>query len=353
VISMQTGAPILTEHGVAHSSDESFADYWDEDDDGGFYGNWKHDGDEELEPRGPLTAAAARNYGDGRVVVTGDQNMFGDAWLHFGHNFALFMNTMQWLAGQEDAAPLRGARPSGLNVGLDMSVNEFRVGRKGADGYYTSFVNWNRDRAVSASARVGVDSADDVLFLLEPTVEVDEASIERIEDYFAEGKTVILTFEADDIAEETVSLLEELAPDFSLSVDGETYRVSEDAEELVDLEVPASEGARKLDSDYLDVDDLEVASLDGGGGLSKYLLEIDSEWGESFMTAQNGEASIDVARRSERGDGELIVFIQDGFWRNRTLGDSETDPPTEDNADAIELQYRLLDYLTETHRRSD
>ncbi|MFW5968536.1 MAG: hypothetical protein ACOCV2_13515 [Persicimonas sp.] len=350
MISMQTGAPILTDHGIAHSSDESFADYWDEDDKGGFYGNWKHDGDEDLEPRGPLAAVAAREYGEGRVVVTGDQNMFGDAWLHFGHNFELFMNAMQWLAGEEDAAPVREARPEGLNIGLDMAPNEFRVGRKGDWGYYVFFVNLNRDRDVTASAKMGVDNADDVLFLMEPTVELDQESIERIEAFFEQGKTVMLSFEADRIAPETVSMLQEIAPDFSLEADGTTYEVSEDAEEFEDLDIDPVEGPLGLASSQLDVDDLEVASLNGGQGLSKYLLEVSSEWGEPFVTAESGDGSVDVARRASVDDGELIVFVQDGFWRNRTLGDSETDEPTSENADAIELQYRLLDYLKEASR---
>src|SRR5690554_8116164 len=67
VISPQTGGPLLGAHGVAWTSPSSFADFWNVEDTGGFYGNWRFDGDEAVEPRGPLAMVAAAQYGDGRV----------------------------------------------------------------------------------------------------------------------------------------------------------------------------------------------------------------------------------------------------------------------------------------------
>lgn len=354
MISLQTGAPLFGDYGIARTSDRSFADYWDESDNTGYYGNWSFDGDEELEPKGPLSVVAARQYGQGRVVVVGDQNIFGDAWLYFGNNFELMMNAFQWLAGQEDAPALRSKRPAGFNIGLDLAHDEFLVGRNSQDGYYPFYVNFNRDHEVTANARLGIDSDDDTLVLLDPSVSFDAAALARIRGYFERGKTVVVSFEADDLSAATVELLAQLAPDFSIDVGQTHYDFAQtDPEELAHLTIPRREGAHALSSPAVDVDGLEVSSMPRPGqnsdeGLSPYMLAITSKWGDPFIRARHGGETVDVARRKAVGTGELVVFIQDGFWRNRTLGYSETTPPTDQNRDAIELQYRLIDYLKHT-----
>jgi hypothetical protein len=355
MVSLQTGGPIFGDHGVGFTSDDSFGDYWDESSGTGFYGNWRHDGDDALEPRGPLPVVAAREYGQGRVVVVGDQNIFGDAWLHFGNNFELFMNSIQWLAGLEDEPPLRASRLSGLNIGVELVYDEFGVGRNTNDGYYVFFVNLNRDSEVSASGRMGINPDDDVLMLMQPSIRLDRPAVERVRNYFEQGKTVVLSFEADSAPEATIELLTELAPDFSVTVDGQQHQLSElAAGHLSGLEFDHVEAPLAIESDALEVDGLEVATQTyphqtEPDDLSHYLLEISSEWGDPFITAEApGGATLDIARRKEIADGELIVFLQDGFWRNRTLGNKETEPPSEEAADAVELQFRLLDYLKET-----
>jgi hypothetical protein len=350
MISLQTGAPIFGDYGVARTSAGGFADFWDEADTTGYYGNWRHDGDDEIEPRGKLPVVQARQYGNGRVVVAGDQNMFGDAWLHYGNNFELFTNTFQWLADKEETAPLRAAPRAGFNIGLDMSHNNFQVGRNSRDGYYVFYVNLNRDHDITANARMDIGQYDDALMLMDPSVNFDEDAIERVRGYFDHGKTVVLSFEADDISAVSVELLEQIAPEFSVTVDQTTYRATEGADSFEDLEVRRLQGEFALESEALSVADLSLSSLGRVGenddeGLSPYLLEITSEWGDPFIMTRHGGDVVDIARHKAIGEGELIVFVQDGFWRNRTLGTSETTPPTQQNAHAVELQYRLLDYL--------
>jgi hypothetical protein len=351
MISLQTGAPVLGDHGIARLSERGFGDYWDPEDTSGYYGNWRFDGDPELEPQGRLPVVQAREYGDGRVVVVGDQNIFGDAWLYFGDNFEFLMNTFQWLAGAEDRPPLRDARPAGFNLGLDMSHNDFMVGRTAEDAYYVFYVNLNRDHEVTADARMQLETWDDALMLLDPTEKFDEEAIDKVRQYFRDGKTVVLSLEADRVSTASVELLAEIAPQFSVSVAETRYTVTDaDPDTFENLDVPRVEGVFTLESEAMDVAGLEVSALPRGGenedeGLSPYLLEITSEWGDPFITARSGGDVVDIARRKKIGDGELVVFIQDGFFRNRTLGHSETTAPTEQNADAVELQYRLLDYL--------
>lgn len=360
MISPQTGGPILGEHGVAWTSKQSYGDYWDETDTGGFYGNWRFDGDESIEPRGPLAMVSAADYGDGRVVVVGDQNIFGDAWLYFADNFDLMMNSFQWLAGREGEAPLRAARPSGYNIGLDMSRNEFNLGGGKDEDFYPFYVNFNRDHLVTARARLGVDTDDEALFIMNPSMDYDAAAIRRIRSFFKQGKTVVLSFEADAIEPATIALLAELAPDFSLRVGGEDLEfVTTPESELSDLDIAKIAGTHPIESEVLDVEGLKLSMMrrpvqNPSGDLPPYLLDISSTWGSSFVSAMastsgapesNGIKRVEIARRKKIDNGELVVFLQDGFFRNRTLGHSEVTPPTEQNRDAIEFQYRLIDYL--------
>lgn len=351
MISLQTGAPVFGDFGIARLSERGFGDYWDPEDLSGYYGDWNHNGDPEVEPKGRLPVVQAREYGDGRVVVVGDQNIFGDAWLHFGDNFEFLMNTFQWLAGAEDRPPLRDARLAGFNLGVDMSHNDFDVGRTGDDDYYVFYVHLNRDHDVSADAQMRLETWNDALMLLSPDKPFDEEALDKVRQYFRDGKTVVLSLEADHLSQASVDLLADIAPEFSLTVDATRYVAAQAAAgEMVDLEIPHLEKTFLLDSPVIPISNLSVSSLPrrsqiGDEGLSPYLLEISSEWGDPFITARSGGDVVDIARRKAIGEGELIVFVQDGFFRNRTLGYSETTPPTDQTADAIELQYRLLDYL--------
>ena len=370
MISPQTGGPIFGDHGLAWSSEASFADYWNKEETSGFYGDFNQGEDKELEPGGPLAMVAAREYGKGRVVVVGDQNMFGDAWLFFANNFDLMMNSFQWLAKKEDDSPaLREQKPRGFQIGLEMSHNNYRPGRQLQDGYYVHFVHYNRDPEVTAHARLNIDPSDDALILLDPERPYDESDIALIKDYFKEGKTVVLSFNADRIEPGTAGLLRALAPDFLLryaDLSDEPRRI--DATELRvdernDLDIRHFRGHHALISDHIDVDGLYLTSAQRPShplpeeGLPPSLLAVSSEWGQPLLQVrvrdeEAGEDDelvdhqiIDIARVQEIDQGRLVILIQDGFWRNRSLGTSEVTRPADEFTDAITLHYRLLDWL--------
>lgn len=365
MISPQTGGPIFGDFGLAWTSDQSFADYWDEEEESGFYGNWRFDGDEILEPKGPLALVAAREYGEGRVVVVGDQNLFGDAWLHFGDNFDLMMNSFQWLAGQEDAPLLREQKPRNFQIGLDMAHNDFAPGRNYEDAYYVHFVHYNRDPEVTARARTRLEPDNDALILLDPNDEFEPQDLEIIKGYFRAGKTVVLSLNADKIRPGALSLLGEIAPDFSFNIntiDGDKETISLPSGSIdAPLELPAArlEGHHALRSDEVEVAGLKLASAPREveplpGGLSPYLLAVSSDWGAPLVQAEVDESSargalasgrVDIARVKQVQNGQLLVLLQDGFFRNRTLGTREVIQPDEAYMDAVEFQYRLLDWL--------
>ena len=361
MISFQTGGVMTKEHGVAFLSDRGFADLWDESDLNGFYGNWTFDGDEDKEPKGKNSAlVVAKTYGQGRVVIVGDQNIYGDAWLHFGHNFEHALNIVEWVSGQDDpATPLRQIRPAGLNIAHDIALSEYKPGRSGAEDYYAFFVHWNRDPSVTArGALTWTPERHDALVLTSPTKAPSAQELARVQSFLDQGKRVVLTFEAHKLHQSaaTLELLRALAPELVLTADGQAapIELSQPSAQVLDALKAISpiklDRPLRLISQALPVEDLTLANysrerVDGQDKLSPYLVPVRTSWGEPLIQVQHDGQTYDLARRKRVQKGELILFLQDGFWKNQTLGDKETSVPSPEAINAVELQYRLIDHL--------
>lgn len=98
-LGVQTGGPVDPKYGVAWTSPEAWADQWiagpyGEEGGPAFYGNWRRD---EGETDGPLAVVAALEYGKGRIVLVGDQNMLGDLFINYADNWRLWLNATAWL----------------------------------------------------------------------------------------------------------------------------------------------------------------------------------------------------------------------------------------------------------------
>ena len=358
MISFQTGGPVNKEHGTAFLSERGFADFWNEEETKGFYGNWKHDGDDKLEPKGKDVAlVAAAQYGKGRVVVIGDQNIYGDAWLHFGDNFKHVLNVFEWAASKDQGeSPLRDTIPKGLNIGHDINFSEYSPGQSGFQDYYAMFVNWNRDQGVTARGTLHPNpKLHDAYVLTTPSKSPTPQELEQIQGYLDAGKRVVLSFEANKISrfKATLEVIKALAPEFSLEVNDQTVRFDQDiaalTQQLSSLSIPQHAAPVRLTSSVLDVDDLEVAAYtrkrvkDKDDELTPYMLKVKSSWG-SPMLQSKGERW-DIMRRKRVGPGELIIVLQDGFWKNQTLGTKETSPPESEAVDAVKLHYAFIDHL--------
>ncbi|MBA2663953.1 MAG: hypothetical protein H0U74_16815 [Bradymonadaceae bacterium] len=345
------GAPLAQGgEGVAFTSDRSFADLWNEEETSGFYGDWLWNADATAEPKGPLNGVVTGRYGAGRIAIAGDQNMFGDAWLHFGNNFELALNIFEWTAQQETTGDLRlrDTKPVGLDIGLDASRNSYNTGRVAADGYYTFFVHANRDTDVTARATTRLENHHDALILLSPTSDYSPAEIAIIGGYLESGRRVVITFEAESIHASTAKLVEALAPDFSVSARGESATITQGAAAFHALDIERINAPLTLQSQKLMVSDIELATATGSRDqppTNRYLLDVTSSWGEPLLTASSGTVSVDIARSKLVGQGELIIFLQDGFFRNRTMGYKETEAPRAHSTASVKLQYKFLDYL--------
>ena len=379
MISLQTGGPVETENaagGVAFTSEDSFADYWDPEDTGGYYGNWKFDGDEEVEPKGPLEVVSAVEYGEGRVVVVGDQNIFGDAWTHFGDNFQLAMNAFEWAAKQTDKAeiPLRDVRPVGTLIGSDQRHSDYSGGKQGANSFFAYYVNLNRDPEITGRASIRLSNEEDVLMLMDPTVVFTAEDVEGVRSYLKSGKKVVLTFEPDEVSEAAAGLLRALAPDFQIESGDAAAKIA-DAGALEEFAPTRVTGSRlPLSSDQLDVEGLEVGSYDGDPTdeeateeYEPYLFDVTSSWGPSHenitFTVSNagfypgGGGALRSGLRHARRDLRRLVRLRPAVeraepagWR-RPRGQGETTRPLR-SASRIRTQSRTshppLDHIGDT-----
>ena len=364
LLGFQTGGPMRSldpakAQGTALTSSSAYEDFWDESTGAGFYGDWALDIDSGLEARGPFPVAMAANYGKGRVMVVGDQNIYGDAFVHFGDNFRHVMNSFEWLAKQRQLSPtpLADIKPAGFNIGVDARLNKRAIASGAKDNYYTFFINFNRDQEVTGRGITRLDQQDDALILPSPKQEVSADDLEDIVNYLDDGKKVVLTFELNQLDQNTyrptLDLLKKLAPDFSVQIEGgTTIRLTDTSENIASTLSAANfqklTSPSTLQSSRLDVDGIELASVDlqttsESSTRTPYLLKLRSAWGEPLLATAEGDYTI--ARSKRLGNGELIIFVQDGFWRNRTTGESESDPPTAEATQATNLQYALIDYL--------
>jgi len=102
-IAFQSGGCVDSRHGIIHSSNRSWGDWaniptYGESNSPGFYGDFQQ---QPIERTGPLAAVAAKEYGNGRIVVLGDQNCFGGVFLNYLDNRKLALQTFHWLAKRE------------------------------------------------------------------------------------------------------------------------------------------------------------------------------------------------------------------------------------------------------------
>jgi len=361
LISFQTGGTLLTDQGTAFLSESAFGDFWDEDNDEGFYGNWTFDGDPEVEPQGAdIAVVAAAEYGQGRVMVVSDQNIYGDVWLHFADNFAHALNGFEWVAGgaPQDGLRLREQPVRGLDISVELSRAGYALGQGSANRYYGLFHHLNRHQGVTARAEAHLDRDRDVLWLPTPRETYSATDVQHVQDHLRKGRRVVLSFDLASLSADTVALMQALAPEFSFEVGGQTETLGGEPEAVSQAHRariwPQLDGWQRLKAashpcgmqTYVpaDLDGLEVAALASvaeGQDPTASLLDVRSDWGRSLLSA----GPVDLARVAPSLGGELVVILQDSFLRSGTLGGNEATAPVDEAKDAPKVLYGLLDYL--------
>jgi hypothetical protein len=338
---------------IAWTSEHGYGDFWDEDSDQiSLTGNFRYD---EGEPKGHLPVIAAAEYGEGRVVVVGDQNIFGDLWLHAVNNFELALNTFEWLAKKEDGElPLR-VQPlvTSYTVGFDLHHTRWNVAHKGCRGFAPFYFAFNRSPDVSAKGLTSFSGTEDALVFPDPETPYDEQELAEISAYLDNGKTIVIATDVVTGSDGSRQLLANLAPDFEFEIMGQILSVDELPVDGVDGSFVGTDEF-PLSSPVLDVSDLKAAGHQFGEtgcnpeaveDRAPFLRELTSSWGSPFLQAEVDGSVVDLIRIKEVSNGKLIVFLQDDFVRNQTLGGWHQ-APTDSNRGSHLFVDRLVDYLS-------
>ena len=377
----QTGAALVTDHGFTFTSPDGFADFWNlgEEDDPGYYGNgfWDRgecgadgicvplgsasdgmscasDDDCEGEPRGSLPTMAATSFGAGRVAVVADQNIFGDEWLFVAQNFELVSNIFEWLAFNEDAqVPLRARLEDRYTVvGFEIEKTLWNIAVGGCEHFFPFFINFNRTENVAGRGIEKYTGAEDVLVFTDPAETFSQEEIGQLEGYLSDGKTIVLLSDITLSRAGARQLMETFIPDVSFSSKA-SFSLAElpAGDDLVETVVQDEEFV--FLSDTLPIDGMRMAGHVYPSGVEcplgiedaqPYMRQLTVEGGEPLLQAEVGGEVADVAKIFSVNGGRVIVFFQDGFWRNQTLG-WELQRPSTSTADAHEIEYAFIDWL--------
>jgi hypothetical protein len=338
---------------IGWTSEDGYGDFWNEDSTHvSLTGNFSYD---EGEPKGNLPVIAAAEYGEGRVVVVGDQNIFGDLWLHAVDNFELALNAFEWLAKKEGSAtPLR-AQPlvTPYTVGFDLHHTRWNVAHKGCRGFAPFYFAFNRSPDVSAKGLTSFVGTEDALVFPDPETPYGDDELAEISSYLDNGKTLVIVTDVVSGSEGARQLLAELVPDFEVDVMGQTLFVDDLPVDGLETSFVGTEEF-PLSSPVLDVSALKAAGHQYPEGScnpetveerAPVLRKLTSSWGEPFLQAEVDGAIVDLIRTKEVGKGTMIVFLQDDFVRNQTLGGWHQ-VPNDSNRGSHLFVDRMVDYLS-------
>jgi len=223
-LGVQTGGEVDSRFAVAWSSDDAWPDKsicppYMENVSQGFYGNFIQDPDE---PTGRLGVVLAKEFGKGRIVIVGDQNMISDPFLNYGDNYRLWLNSFSWLLQDEtiaDANAYQQWKPDWLNGSLWM-VEDFDRREFGSDkehGMYNAWVLLNRHYwAFAYDKRTTEKAVADLAVLIDGyTVSPDELIAELV-THLRLGKNLLSLHTSPDVLEAENSTIRRILDAFGL-----------------------------------------------------------------------------------------------------------------------------------------
>ena len=324
--SLQTGGPLDGPGGIGYTSPSGWGDKWNPEMKDGYYGNWTKDPDEVS---GPQSVVQAVEYGLGRVVVVGDQNIFGDPYIHFLDNRTLALNAFEWLAHRE-GEKLRNQPLVGLNIHIDTSADNLSCGKSGLPDHYTFYTNLNRVAAVSALAtRNTLPWTPDVIMWLEPTRTVEESMLEEAENVLISGGQVVIIVHPGQLSASSTQLLKHF---------GVANHYEDTAGNPLDLTTAAVTQNVSHVTLHQKLRSREI-QLDSCPAITCPEHEV---W---TATDANG-VSCDVLCEFPKLNGRVLVSFAGAFYRRSALGDVH-DVPKNASEMAYLLELGLTDVLLE------
>jgi hypothetical protein len=178
-IGLLAAGPIVGPGSVAWTSEEGFSDFWDPDNPPSYWGNFRQDPEEPTKSNSILNAL---EFGDGRIVVVGDQNVFGNAYLGVGDNIHLLMNIVEWLSKNEKDFSMENMPFP--EIGVDQRTDDNSIGDSGLSGYLSFYGHLSRQGyALNRAYFSEPETVPDILIALEPQFYVsneDKGSYQKV-----------------------------------------------------------------------------------------------------------------------------------------------------------------------------
>ncbi len=314
--SLQTGGPLDGPGGIGFTSPSGWGDKWNPDMKDGYYGNWTRDPDEVS---GPQSVAQAVEYGSGRVFVVGDQNIFGDPYIHFIDNRPLALNAFEWLAHRE-GENLRDQPLPGLNIRIDTAADNLSCGKSGMPDHYTFYTNLNRVAAVSALAtRRPLPWTPDVLMWLEPSRTVEDDVLEEADAVLASGGQLAIVVHPGQMTAASIQLLQHFGlADVYEDPSGNPVDLAASSVNQTLSEVTLRQKLRTRE--------IRLASCPAIACP-----------GHAVWTAEDASgAACDLLCEFPSRNGRILVSFAGGYYRRSALGDVHDVPK-----DASEMAYLL------------
>jgi hypothetical protein len=192
-IAMQTGGTVDDLYAVGRLSNNGWGDEWavnpyGEGNNPGLYGNWQQD---PTERSGPLGVVLAKNFGKGRIVIVGDQNIFGDPYLNYAGNYRLWLNSTAWLTGDAklaDPLPYQQWQKKRL-VAYEQYTNA-AFGSDGSLAAYNLFVALGRRYWAFSSPDLA--QQQDIILFAHDDYSLPEATLAAAVRHLRAGRSIVI-----------------------------------------------------------------------------------------------------------------------------------------------------------------
>ncbi|MCU0720171.1 MAG: hypothetical protein MUC83_10750 [Pirellula sp.] len=210
-VAFQSGGCVDSRYGIVHSSQKSWGDWanippYGASNGPGFYGDFQQ---QPIERTGPLAAAAAKEFGSGRIFVLGDQNCFGGVFLNFLDNRRFALQAMHWLAKRECSESLvmqNREKDRALVWCLENPMGEVTVFGNTADGGHYHFYAWMGKIADARATRKELFAAD-LLVVLDESKPVPHVTMEHMAQFLAQPTKKILVLDSPGLDAESSDFL--------------------------------------------------------------------------------------------------------------------------------------------------
>jgi len=202
----QAGCSLITNHGLAFTDPNAWADQGNPSNGIGRFGNKRKEPDEIV---GELPVFAARTFGKGRMAVTTDCNLYGNSWIFSHDNYRLARNAFSWLAKTEPRPLPKNKTEILIHEG---SKRYFRVNwRKQA--YLSFYANFGHMKSVRPFLSTELSYDKNAIFLFD-RVTLNEKTQQRLFQYLKDGGALVYLCTAKNFFEPRTAFLKRYGIEF-------------------------------------------------------------------------------------------------------------------------------------------